>query len=449
LGDREPIVSVGLVSGAEQADFELKGEFVSQDGVRIRAGGYRARPVGGQVEIVSAGGSPHFLSSEIHLTPASRNISFIVHDVVIGINFHWQRKRDQEFQGALCFKLDPEKQLIVINEIAIEDYLISVISSEMSATSHQELLKAHSIISRSWLLAQMKSIKSGRGQVSAPAEPIGDSKQLIRWYDQESHSAFDVCADDHCQRYQGVTRATSVAVFEAVRATRGQVLSYRGELCDARFSKSCGGMTESFDAAWADVKIPYLAVSYDGESFPENFNLPLTDETNAGMWIRYSPPAYCNTEDRNLLRKVLPDFDQETVNFYRWRVVISQGELQELLHKKLGIDFGTVLELEPVKRGGSGRIIKLRIRGERETIIIGKELEIRRALSLSHLYSSAFIIETDRSIAPSHFTLIGAGWGHGVGLCQIGAALMAERGYNCEQVLAHYYRGSHLQTNYI
>ncbi len=449
MGDREPIVSVGLVSGAEQADFELKGEFVAPDGVRLQPGSYQARPVGGRVEIVNSGGPPHLLSSEIHLTPADRNFSFVIRHVVIGIDFHWQRKQDQEFQGALCFKLDAGGRLNVINEIALEDYLISVISSEMSATSHEELLKAHAIISRSWLLAQLKPIKSGSGQITTQREPIGDSKQLIRWYDQENHPAFNVCADDHCQRYQGVTRATSGAVFEAVRATHGQVLAYRGEMCDARFSKSCGGITESFDAAWDDVKIPYLGVSYDGESFPQDFKLPLTDETNAGMWIRHSPPAYCNTEDRNLLRKVLPDFDQETDNIYRWRVVIAQEQLQELLRKKLGIDFGTVLALEPVKRGGSGRIIKLRVRGERETIIIGKELEIRRALSPSHLYSSAFVIETDRSIAPSHFTLIGAGWGHGVGLCQIGAALMSERGYNCEQVLAHYYRGSHLQTIYI
>ncbi|MEP7341588.1 MAG: SpoIID/LytB domain-containing protein, partial [Acidobacteriota bacterium] len=232
--------------------------------------------------------------------------------------------------------------------------------------------------------------------------------------------------------------------------TFGRVLTYDNELCDARFSKSCGGMTESFDAAWADEKFPYLAVSYDGEEFPAEFALPLTDEANAERWIRQSPPAFCNTTDAKVLGKILPDFDQTTRDFYRWRVTIAQDELQELLKRKLGVEFGVIHRLEPVERGASGRLVKLRIAGERETLVIGKELEIRRALSPSHLYSSAFVIETasNGSGEPEQFTLIGAGWGHGVGLCQIGAALMAERGYGVEQILAHYYSGSRLQAHY-
>ncbi|HKE03902.1 MAG TPA: SpoIID/LytB domain-containing protein, partial [Blastocatellia bacterium] len=340
--------------------------------------------------------------------------------------------------------------LTVINEIPIEAYLTGVISSEMSADSHPELLKAHSVVSRSWLLAQMRPWKKERIKPSFALQTFGGEKRLIRWYDQESHTDFDVCADDHCQRYQGVTKATSATVYEAIQATSGQVLVYDEELCDARYTKSCGGMTESYDAAWEDARFPYLAVSYDGEEFPAGFDLPLTDEANAERWICNSPPAFCNTNDTSVLRKILPDFNQETTDFYRWRVTIPQHELQELLRAKLGVDFGAVYKLEAVERGASGRVALLRIVGQRETIVIGKELEIRRALSPSHLYSSAFVVKSEGTTgdAPATFTLIGAGWGHGVGLCQIGAALMAERGYDFQRILEHYYRGARLYGLY-
>jgi SpoIID/LytB domain protein len=343
-----------------------------------------------------------------------------------------------------------DKRLTVINEVPVEPYLNSVISSEMSATADAELLKAHAVISRSWLLAQMKQWKRPRVKSEAKIEVVNGQRQLIRWYDQEAHTNFDVCADDHCQRYQGITKATSPMVFDAIQATLGQVLEFDGELCDARFSKSCGGMTESFDAAWANERRVYLAVSYDGKTFPAEFALPLTEEANAEKWIRSAPPAFCNTTDPKVLGKILPDFDQATQDFYRWQVTISQSELQELLQRKLGIDFGAIHQLEPVERAESGRLVKLRIVGERETLVIGKELEIRRALSPSHLYSSAFVVETSGNglEIPESFTLIGAGWGHGVGLCQIGAALMAERGYGFEQILAHYYNGARLQRLY-
>lgn len=444
--DCEPAVLVGLMTGAEDVEFELKGAFVSLAGERLEAGNYRARPSGADLEIVSGFGWRGLSASECRLTPLEPSASFIVRNVTIGVDFHWQRKQDQQFQGALRIKLDEHGQLTVINEVPVEAYLTSVISSEMSANSHPELLKAHSIISRSWLLAQMKPWKKERHKHSYAVQPFGGETRLIRWYDQESHADFDVCADDHCQRYQGVAKANSPAVHEAIRATFGQVLVYDGELCDARFSKSCGGMTESYDVAWEDSPKPYLAISYDGEEFPAGFKLPLTEESNAERWIRNSPPAFCDANDKTILGKILPDFDQETTDFYRWRVTITQDQLQELLRQKLGVDFGFIHKLEPVKRGASGRIAQLRIVGERERMVIGKELEIRRALSPSHLYSSAFVVESDKS--GGAFTLIGAGWGHGVGLCQIGAALMAERGYNFRRILEHYYRGARLYELY-
>ncbi|HEY8459954.1 MAG TPA: SpoIID/LytB domain-containing protein [Blastocatellia bacterium] len=448
--DREPAVSVGLMTGAEGVGFELKSSFVNSAGGRLDEGSYRARPVDGGVEIVSETGQNWFMASEHILTPAEPAAAFTVRDVTIGIDFHWQRKQDQRFQGALRIKPGSDGRLTVINEVPVESYLIGVISSEMSAHAHPELLKAHSVISRSWLLAQMKPWKKERRKPSFAVRTIGGEKILIRWYDQESHADFDVCADDHCQRYQGVANATSAAVYEAVNATFGRVLAFGENLCDARFSKSCGGMTESYDAAWEDARFPYLAVSYDGEEFPAGFNLPLSDEANAERWIRNSPPAFCNATDARVLEKILPNFDQETTDFYRWRVRLAQDELRELLRAKLGVDFGAVHKIEAVERGGSGRIVRLRITGERETMVIGKELEIRRALSPSHLYSSAFVVESEETEGgpPAAFTLIGAGWGHGVGLCQIGAALMAERGYDFRRILEHYYRGARLYGLY-
>ncbi|MFN0108395.1 MAG: SpoIID/LytB domain-containing protein [Blastocatellia bacterium] len=446
--EHQPIVAVGLMAGVENVSFELKGEFASDGGARFVAGSYQAVTACSRVEIVAADGRRFSAGDEIKLVPVDESSSFVIRNVVIGIDFHWEQKQDQQFQGSLRLKLGADKRLKVINEVPVESYLTSVISSEMSATADAELLKAHAVISRSWLLAQMTPWKRPRAKSESKIEEVNGERQLIRWYDQEAHTDFDVCADDHCQRYQGVTKATSPMVFDAIQATFGRALEFDGELCDARFSKSCGGMTESFDAAWANERRAYLAVSYDGdgESFPAEFALPLTDEANAEKWIRQSPPAFCNTTDSNVLGKILPDFDQATQDFYRWRVTIAQAELQGLLRRKLGIEFGRILRLESVERAESGRLVKLRIVGERETLVIGKELEIRRALSPSHLYSSAFVIETSGDA--SGFTLIGAGWGHGVGLCQIGAALMAERGYGFKQILAHYYRGARLQNLY-
>ncbi len=453
--DREPTIAVGLMSGVEELNFALHGEFVTSDGEQLAAGHYRAYPVkgaaAGLVEVADAAGRICGRAAEFALSPAAGEAaSFTIKGITIGIDFHWQRKEDQQFQGALRLKVDGAGHLIGINEVAVESYLGSVISSEMSATAHPELLKAHAVISRSWLLAQLKPWKVEHIESFSEKSSDSGARQLIRWYNQENHTEFDVCADDHCQRYQGISKATSPAVFEATRATWGEVLVHAGALCDTRFSKCCGGMTEEYRTAWEDLGVPYLTARYDGESFPTGFALPLTNEANAARWILSSPPAFCNTSDRALLLRILPDFDQETRDFYRWQVSYGQEELSKLLRAKLGIDFGLIAKLEPVERGASGRLVRLRIVGEKETLVIGKELEIRRALSPSHLYSSAFVVETERASSgwPERFILRGAGWGHGVGLCQIGAALMAEGGYNYRQILAHYYADSRLHRLY-
>lgn len=431
----EPMVSVGLMEGAASVRFEIDGQ------------GLEASPApGGSILLRQAGGSEPKIEARLRYDDRR----FTIRDIVIGIDFHWERKQDQHFSGNLVIEPGEGGALTVINEVPVEQYLASVISSEMSPTAHPELLRAHAVISRSWLLAQMKPWKTPRRSGAGSIVDRSGDQTLIRWYDQESHTRFDVCADDHCQRYQGLERAATPAASAAIAETRGLALTYRGGLCDARFSKSCGGMTEDFAAAWDDQTVPYLTALYDGEIFPEGFDLPLSDDANAERWFLSSPPAFCNSTDPAVIRKILPDFDQETMDFYRWRLTIAQDELRSLLLRKLGIDFGRVKSLQPVERGRSGRIVRLKITGELQTLTIGKELEIRRALSKSHLYSSAFIVRAEQGSDgfPDAFHLTGAGWGHGVGLCQIGAALMAEKGYNYREILAHYYPGAALERVY-
>lgn len=374
--------------------------------------------------------------------------SFELLDVTIGINFHWERKEDQRFLGALKIIVENNK-LTAINVIHVEDYLTSVISSEMSATASLELLKAHAVISRSWLLAQ---IQKNKELVKTQTEYSAMKKtedELIRWYDREDHIKFDVCADDHCQRYQGITRASTDIVKDAIAATRGQVLTYEDKICDARFSKSCGGVFEEFQYCWEDVKYPYLAKQRDSKlqtQMPD-----LTTEKEAERWIRTSPESFCNTNDKKILSQVLNDYDQETTDFYRWKVTYTQEELSSLILKRSGIDYGQIIDLIPVARGTSGRLWKLRIVGTKKTLTIGKELEIRRTLSPSHLYSSAFVVDKEDHSPegiPGTFTLTGAGWGHGVGLCQIGAAVMGEQGYAYDSILLHYYIGATLKNLY-
>ncbi len=380
---------------------------------------------------------------ELYFEPQYKDASFTIKDVVIGINFHWERKEDQEFQGAL--KLIVENETITaINIIGVEDYLTSVISSEMSATASLELLKAHAVISRSWLLAQIEKNREIIAQEEKYTTFIETEDERIRWYDREDHVNFDVCADDHCQRYQGITRANSniEIVKQAIEQTRGQVLKSENKICDARFSKCCGGIVEEFQNCWEDTKFPYLVKLRDDDSTQD---IPdLTQEQESIKWIHTRPSAFCNTQDKKILSQVLNNYDQETTDFYRWQVVYTQTELSELAYRRSGIDFGTIQELIPIERGTSGRLSKLKIVGSKKTMTIGKELEIRRTLSESHLYSSAFTVDKK----DDKFILTGAGWGHGVGLCQIGAAVMGEKGYQYNQILLHYYIDATIEKLY-
>lgn len=439
--DKEPEVKVGIVSG-QKIHFSLNKPYLA-----------KGETVIGEQEVeFSEGGvlwnGNQYSSLTFH--PQSADASFSLSDVTIGVNFHWERKETQTFLGTLRFVVESDK-ICAINELPVEKYLESVISSEMSATSSLELLKAHAVISRSWLLAQMKKrrdvAESGNNFFSFTKK----EDMLIRWYDREDHTIFDVCADDHCQRYQGITKETSPHVAEAIRQTKGQVLLDGDEICDARFSKCCGGVTEEFQYCWEDTPKNYLTAVRDIALGIESSLPNLTNEEEAEKWIRFNPPAFCNTQDKRILSQVLNDYDQETVDFYRWKVTLTQEKLQQLIADRLKMDLGSILDMKSVERGTSGRISKLQIIGTKKTFTIGKELEIRRTLSDSHLLSSAFIVDKydiDEQGVPQRFELIGAGWGHGVGLCQIGAAVMGEEGYLYDAILLHYYQGAEIKKLY-
>lgn len=438
---KQPDVTVGIVS-AQKIHFSLNKPYLAK-GEKV---------LGEQVVEFSEGGVLWNGNQYSQLTfhPQSADASFSLSDVTIGVNFHWERKETQTFLGTLRFVVESDK-IVAINELPVEKYLESVISSEMSATSSLELLKAHAVISRSWLLAQMKKrrevAESGNNFFSFTKK----EDTLIRWYDREDHTLFDVCADDHCQRYLGITKETSPHVAEAIRQTKGQILMDGDEICDARFSKCCGGITEEFQYCWEDTPKTYLTAVRDIALGVEHILPNLTNEEEAEKWIRFNPPAFCNTQDKKILSEVLNDYDQETVNFYRWKETLSQEKLQQLIADKLKMDLGAILDMKAVERGKSGRISKLQIIGTEKTFTIGKELEIRRTLSDSHLLSSAFVVDKydkDEQGVPQRFELIGAGWGHGVGLCQIGAAVMGEQGYHYDAILLHYYQGAEIKKLY-
>lgn len=430
----EPKISVGILH-ADKIDFELSDNYK-----------YHVSECSGEQSVTLQEGKilwNNQLYDELYFSASSSNASFILKDVVIGINFHWERKEDQRFQGDLKIIVN-NNQLVAINVIPLEDYLISVISSEMSATASLELLKAHAVISRSWLLAQLEKNKQLTIKQTNYSSTYENEDERIIWYDREDHTTFDVCADDHCQRYQGITRTFSNIniVKQAIDETRGEVLMNNQEICDARFSKCCGGVVEEFQNCWEDIKYPYLVKLRDDE---QNTNVPdLTIEANADEWILTRPEAFCNTKDKKILNQVLNNYDQETTDFYRWKVKYTVDELSDLVKQRSGIDFGTIESFIPIVRGTSGRLIKLKIVGSKRTMVIGKELEIRRILSKSHLYSSAFVVEK----VDDKFIFHGAGWGHGVGLCQIGAAVMGEQGYNYSDILLHYYVGASIDKLY-
>ena len=445
---KQPNVNVGIVSG-QKIHFSLNKPYLA-----------KGEMVTGEQEVAfSEGGilwnGNQYSSLTFH--PQSADASFSLSDVTIGVNFHWERKETQTFLGTLHFVVESDK-ICAINELPVERYLESVISSEMSATSSLELLKAHAVISRSWLLAQMKKRREVAESGNNFFSFVKKDDRLIRWYDREDHTIFDVCADDHCQRYQGITKETSPHVAEAIRQTKGQILMDGDDICDARFSKCCGGVTEEFQYCWEDTPKNYLSSVRDiiqgvksvGSAVPAP--LPsLQDEAAADAWIRSNPPAFCNTTDKKILSQVLNDYDQETADFYRWKVTLTQEKLKQLLDEKLKMNFGDILDLQAEERGKSGRISKLRIVGTEKTFVIGKELEIRRALSDTHLYSSAFVVDRcdiDEKGVPQRFDIVGAGWGHGVGLCQIGAAVMGEEGFDYDAILLHYYQGAEIKKVY-
>lgn len=437
---KEPEVNVGIVS-AKEIHFTLNGHFFAK-GETVS---------GNQVVSFSEGGIlwNESLYRELTFTPQEDKNSFSLYDVTIGLNYHWERQETQVFSGILKLVVDEEK-IVAINILPVEEYLTSVISSEMNANSSLELLKAHAVVSRSWLFAQIEKRKALSGKDEGFFSFTKTKEEYIRWYDREDHTIFDVCADDHCQRYQGITKATNATVAEAVQATRGRLLMYGKKICDARFSKCCGGITEEFENCWEDNHHPYLTSVRDAIE-EENLTFPdLTKEEEAEYWIRKAPKSFCDTHDKKILSQILNNYDQETTDFYRWKVRYTQAELAELIRTKTKTDYGDIIDLIPIQRGPSGRICKLKIVGTLKTFTIGKEMEIRRTLSDSHLFSSAFVVdkgETKEGI-PQWFLLSGAGWGHGVGLCQIGAAVMGEKGYSYQEILLHYYKDAEIKKFY-
>ena len=439
---QEPVISVGIIDRQQNLAGRINGVFGCSASGAV-SGPFRAHADTGTVVLSDECGREIYRSPDIMLTPRGES-TFTLIGVTIGNRFHWERTEDQTFQGTLVLKSRPDGTLAAVNGIRVEDYLKSVISSEMSAEAPMEFLKAHAILSRSWLIRALSRRKAAK--TTSPAQSALPEGEIVRWYEQEDHDIFDVCADDHCQRYQGITKIISANAGKAVLETSGTVLVHEGGICDARYSKACGGLTEEFRTAWSDENVPYLVSIADA---PVHHS-PIGSEKEAQRWILSEPEAYCNIRDTDILAKVLPDFDRETQEFFRWNVAYSREELEAIIKEKSGIDFGTLKEIKPLSRGLSGRIFRLIISGSKKTIVVGKELEIRRWLSKTHLYSSAFVVTSEKNSEGkiTRFIFQGAGWGHGVGLCQIGAAVMATRGFTAPKILGHYFPGAELRKIY-
>jgi len=429
-------ITVGIMDRQTEVNGRLDGRFRT-DVFGSASGRFSAKSDAGMIVLFDGAHQEIARSPSIKLTGQDKPM-FSLFDVTIGGRFHWERTEEQTFQGDLILRPRKDGTITAINEIHLEDYLKSVISSEMSGVAPMEFLKAHAILSRSWILAALDCNRKTEETSKSPVKTTDG--EVIRWYDREEHDLFDVCADDHCQRYHGITKIVSKQAEEAVRKTRGMTITYQGKICDARYSKACGGITENFDTTWNDKQVPYLR-SISDSSGPHR---PIETEEEASAWFLSNPDAYCNTQDEGLLGKILPDFDRKTKGFFRWTIEYSRRELEEILQAKSGFDFGTLQEIVPLHRGPSGRIYRLKIVGSKSSIVVGKELEIRRWLSRTHLYSSAFVV----TVEAGRFTFHGAGWGHGVGLCQIGAAVMATKGFSAEKILKHYFRGVEIQKVY-
>lgn len=444
----EPLISVGILTD-KKIKFELYGEYSSYGFKHMFSGMFEAEIIDDRI-ICKSEDDKIEITDEIIFEPQEPdNESFLIRDVIIGVKFHWERKEKQRFTHSLKLIKDNGK-ITAINIVPIEKYLMSVISSEMSAKCSMQLLKATAVVSRSWLLAQIEKSKSIKSEHTNYKSGYQSEDELIKWYDREDHKLFDVCADDHCQRYQGVTKMTSDAVRKAVEQTIGIVLIENDNILDARFAKSCGGISEAFENVWEPIKHPSLTSVFDYKFVADDFDDDFTKEENAVKWIKGNPPAFCNTTDPKILNQILLDYDQETKDFYRWKVNFTQAQLSDLIKRKSGIDFGQIKDLIPIERGFSSRIIRLKIVGTKKTLTIGKELEIRRTFSETHLYSSAFFVEKFGELdgVSEKFILHGAGWGHGVGLCQIGAAVMAEQGYQFDEIATHYFKNAKLKKIY-
>ena len=441
---QQPLIRVGLLDKKRFISGCLIGHCLLENGVSV-TGPFQATAADGRIRLVF----PEMnlcVSAPVAVIQTMEKSVVMLHGVTIGADFHWQRDRDLAYAGRIDFFPRESDTVAAVNVLPLEEYLVSVISSEMNANAPVEFLKAHAVVSRSWLMAALRRTVAGNVQdVTERTEPSVRTRH-VRWYEREDHDGYDVCADDHCQRYRGTGEFLSGGAAEAVRSTAGLFLVADGEICDARYSKACGGRTERFETAWADTAVPYLQSVCDA---PEEIAPPQNEE-EVRKWLIERPAAYCNMASESLLSRVLNASDRPTTDFFRWRVTYERAELEEILRKKSGIDFGRLLEVEPLKRGPSGRIWLLRISGTEQTATVGKELEIRRWLSPSHLYSSAFVMDTERNAAgtPLRFIFHGGGWGHGVGFCQIGAAAMADEGISAERILSHYFRGAELRKMY-
>ncbi len=443
---QEPRIHVGILYSSNKIEFDLKGEFLINDSLEV-SGDFSVELVNGKIVLKNSELQKEF-DKELIFNSRVTDTSFVLKNVVIGINFHWERREDQEFIGDLKILIE-DNRLVAVNIVPLEEYLNSVISSEMSSNSNLELLKSHAIISRSWLLAQIQQSEEKTNSISDDFQ-LESEKEIIKWYSREDHKNFDVCSDDHCQRYQGITKIQNENVLSAVHVTRGIVLYFNDTICDARYSKCCGGLSESFENVWEPKKIPYLQSIYDYKFRPDSSMINLKDATGFSNWLKEDLPSFCKTSDDNILKQVLREFDLETQDFYRWEVEYSQDEVSSFINTKSGFDFGLIKDLIPVERGDSGRIIELKVIGTKREMIIGKELEIRRILAEKHLYSSAFIVKKldVKKEIPGRFKIEGAGWGHGVGLCQIGAAVMSEIGYRFDEILMHYFKSASLKRIY-
>lgn len=439
--NQEPIIDVGIIDLSESTTIRLEGAYTTSDGNSAGPGEIHVDCRDG---VLRCRGAVVLEVKELEFTPDDFDTCQFSLEAVIGIDFHWQQTEMQHFRGSLRLLAQPGNRVTVVNRVPVETYITSVICSEMNADSAPESIKSHAVISRSWLLAQLDA----RDTPPTNRFKISDS-EIIRWTEREAHAAFDVCADDHCQRYQGIGRTDAPEVAAAIAETRGLVLAFEGRACDTRFSKCCGGVVEEYQTAWGDESVPYLVALNDT---PDSQSpLPaLTDEATMRAFIEQPPTdVYCNCTDAAILNRVLNDYDRTTHNFFRWQVRLDAERATQLVSEKLGVDLGRLLAMEPIERGPSGRLFRLRLTGETASLVIGKELEIRRALSESHLYSSAFVIDAEGPAErPDAFVLTGAGWGHGVGLCQIGAAVMACQGSNHQDILKHYYPATALERFY-